>query len=990
MAPAQVATTGSIVVVVEDEAGGRVPGATIIAEAVDSVSKREATANERGEATLLRLAPSTQYVVTTSLTGFGTVRSENVLVRSGQVTNVFVALQVAAMEEEITVSAESPLVDTTSATTGQDVTLQLTESLPTGRSYQSYLQLVPGVSPVDPVDPSSPASKSGLNYRDLKGESGISRDNLYYLDGINVTDVETGLAGADLNTEIIQEQKVITGAIPAEFVGVPGLVSSVVTKSGSNSYHGSVNYFTQNDSLVAEDQNAPDQTFSRFDTALTLGGPIIRDKAWFFGSYRRLSQDVDVASLDDPDTNLRTVEDRADQWYGRATFSPTNNDTLVLTFMNDPRNRSGSTDRSETNARSSGLETGGNRYNGRYTRLLGQSFVAELSFAKHNGQQSEVSTIREIYNTVVYRATDDRTLADEQLGGLGEDITDERDSRLYKGSFQWNLGEHIVKGGFELESRDQFRDENYIDGAHYDASLANNLSGITAGELSTGSFSDSNFDPFNTSDLEGFLRTVNGLPNSGDFYALYDVNGDGTITAAELGATMVFDSTSGNPNGRVNYGRREQVQAGSNELGTEGISLYLQDNFQILDRVVVNAGVRAERWQHFATTGELIADFDWTFAPRVSVVYDLMGDGRQKVSAYYGKYYDPIRTNMTQFAGTLTGRILEEQVWANGQWVNFRTRGGDVQQDAFFAPTTKTPWTDDLQLGYQIDLGENMSFEVIGTKRRTRDLLEDYDLSLYAYATDGSTGYPGPLDHPDSLWLGLDYFEFDTNGDGVFDNPGSNFVIATLEGGKRDYKGIELTFRKRYADNWQALVSYTLNDAEGNSNSDSNADFQGDTLELDPRAPNQFADQPGLIRHIFKAAGSYRFDFGLELGMVYNWNSGTLASRTYKAFRRNLPIQVDAGQEFEFAGFSNRWLAPDAVGTLTNPSWGILDLRVQYVRDLGENIRSELFVDIFNAFDNQDATRNVDLVAGEGGTAFGQGLIFARPRRLFLGARLSF
>src|SRR5690606_40379480 len=113
-------------------------------------------------------------------------------------------------------------------------TLELTESLPTGRSYQSYLQLVPGVMPDDPQVPGNPASKSGLNYSDIGGEVGVSRDNVYYFDGINVTDPLTGTFGANLNTEIIQEQKVITGAIPAEFVGAPGLIANVVTKSGSN------------------------------------------------------------------------------------------------------------------------------------------------------------------------------------------------------------------------------------------------------------------------------------------------------------------------------------------------------------------------------------------------------------------------------------------------------------------------------------------------------------------------------------------------------------------------------------------------------------------------------------------------------------------------------------------------------------------------------------------------------------------------------------
>jgi hypothetical protein len=320
----------------------------------------------------------------------------------------------------------------------------------------------------------------------------------------------------------------------------------------------------------------------------------------------------------------------------------------------------------------------------------------------------------------------------------------------------------------------------------------------------------------------------------------------------------------------------------------------------------------------------------------------------------------------------------------DNQWVTYRTRGGPVQQDAFFAPTTKTPYTDDFSAGYQADLGRNMSAEVNYTYRRTRDILEDYDLSLFAYATNGTTAYTGPLDDPQSLWLGLDYF-------GYTENPGSNFVIATLNGGKRNYQGVDFIFRKRYSDNWQLLGSYSYNWAKGNTNSDSNADFQGDVLYLDPLAPNSYARQPGTVPHVFKAAGSYMFSKGIELGAAYRWNSGTIASRTAIDSNRNLPVQVpDPG--YVYAGVLDRWLEPDAIGSIQNPSWGQLDFRVQYKLRFQQmqGLGAEFFADIFNVFDNQDSIRNQDLVAGAGGTAFGEPIRFNDPRRFFLGARLTF
>jgi hypothetical protein len=336
---------------------------------------------------------------------------------------------------------------------------------------------------------------------------------------------------------------------------------------------------------------------------------------------------------------------------------------------------------------------------------------------------------------------------------------------------------------------------------------------------------------------------------------------------------------------------------------------------------------------------------------------------------------------MTNFAGTLTGSIIEEQVWvtALNKYVTYRTRGGPTVQDAFFSPTTQTPYTDDLQFGYAVDLGNNMSFDAVYYNRRSRDILEDYDLELYA----DPNGYPGPIDDPNSLFLGYDYF-------GYTENPGSNFVIGTLEGGKRNFQGLEFVFRKRFANRWQSLLSYNWNDAKGNTNSDSNADFQGDVDYLDPRAPNQYATQPGLIRHLLKGAASYQFDFGLQLGGTFNWNSGTVASRTFLSSGRNLPVRVPATEAFQFAGYTNRWLAPDSVGSLTNPGWGQIDLRAQYNRVLTGDLSAEFFVDLFNVLNNQSAIREQDLVAGQGSNAFGDEILWVNPRRAFLGARVKF
>lgn len=976
-------TTGTIQVIVTDNTGAPLPGVTVTAAAEDVSTTRTDVTGADGMVNLISLAPSTRYVVDANLEGFGKAQTRNVNVRSAQTATVRMTLTMAAVSESITVTADAPIVDTTSAATGQELTLELTESLPTGRSYQSYLELVPGVMP---GRAGNPASRSGVNYSDIAGDLGQSTDNFYYIEGINVTDPVTGTFGANLNTEIIQEQKVLTGGIPAEFAGAPGLLSSVVTKAGSNNFSGSVNYYTQNEGLVADNEHSAQESFSTYDTAVTLGGPIMRDKAWFFGSYRIIQREDDVTAQDTL-ALLRTVENESRQAFGKLSWQVTDKDRLALTYTDDPTEISGQRTRTVLNSRDFAQEQGGSRFIAEYNRVFSSNFLLDLAGGKHNGEVSRSPAINEIRNTAIFQTADVRTLADEQLGGEGNQNIDERDTDFYKGSveglFDTNWGSHTLKFGGEAEEHINFRNSNFVGGAQY-ASLAGKYigAGITAGDISAGGWSVLEFDVFNASDFGGLINTINASPDRAFFYNLLDLNHDGTISSAEAAQAIRFNATTGNPHGIVNYQRDVQTAEGPQETTTDGLVFYLQDTWQ-MGKWAVNLGVRAERWEHFATTGENIFTFDWTYAPRISAIYDLLGNGRQKVSAYYGRYYDPIRLNMTNFAGTLTGRIIEEQLWIQDRWVTYRTRGGPVVQDAFFAPTTKTPYTDEYQLSYQIDLGRNMSFETNLVRRHTRDILEDYDLHIYADEEGYDEGFgAGNVDAANSLWLGYDYF-------GYTQNPGSNFVIATLAGGKRDYDGLDLIFRKRFGNNWQMLSSYTWSDAKGNTNSDSNADFQGDVLFLDPRAPNQYGRQPGSIEHLFKVAGSYRAFNRLELGAVYNWNSGAYSSRTFRASGRNLPLRVPTAAAYEFGGVKARWIEEGAVGGVKNPAYGTLDLRAQWNQPIARTTL-ELFLDIFNVLDDQATIRTQDLVAGIGGVSFGQPLTFVEPRRFYVGARLLF
>jgi hypothetical protein len=400
------AIQGSITVTVVDEDGGAIPGATIEAVSDDTLSRRSAATDESGTALLRSMAPASNYVVTTTMDGFNGARNENVLVRAGQNTPIRVTLSLASVTEELVVTAESPVVDITSAQTGQDITLDLTESLPTARTYQDYLQLVPGVqaSVVDADGNDNPASRSGVNYSDIGGEVGSSSDNFYYFEGINVTDGVAGTSGANINTEIIQEQSVVTGGLEAQFVGATGLVSNVITKSGGNDFSGSVNYYFQNDSLVDDNDNRQNASFSTYDTAFTLGGPVVKDKAWFFTSYRLVNREEDV--VDPNNVFLRTVTREDDQIFGKLTWATSQSGLLTGIYLSDPWDRDGSFNDQRVNNRDITADRGGDRFTATYSHVF-NSVVLDLGFADNSFDQDTLPASLDTRNDINFRAADD-------------------------------------------------------------------------------------------------------------------------------------------------------------------------------------------------------------------------------------------------------------------------------------------------------------------------------------------------------------------------------------------------------------------------------------------------------------------------------------------------------------------------------------------------------------------------------------------------------
>ncbi|MEQ8205439.1 MAG: TonB-dependent receptor, partial [Woeseia sp.] len=580
------ADTGTLRVSVTDGSGNPLAGATVTASTSESLGQKSGVTDSNGEVRLAGLDPSDAYVVTINADGYQPVRNENVLVVSERTFNLPYSLQAAsgaAIEEIVTYGRSDlgQLVDTSSALQATDVTLDLTESLPTARNYQAYLQLAPTTKPTLNGNPSS---KSGVNYSDVVdangNTAGTSSDNVYYIDGVNITDNLTGTFGANFNSEIIQEQQIITGGVPAEYEGGQGLISRVITKSGSNEFHGSVNYYTQSDSLVADNKHLEDATFSTFDTAFTLGGPIIKDKLWFFSSLQRKERDEDIV---DPVTGtvLRTVETKEDLGFVKLTWQPTENDRFVAEFFNDPYTRSGSANTTVVQNRDIARVQGGDNYKLEYSHAW-ENFILTANIVSHEGELSNTAANDTSRNDVAYTgaAAVGITNADTQKGGSGSNTITFRNKESVNLIAEYFLdtayGSHEFKAGYSQVTNEYNRDLIYTgDGAQY-SSMGIGNSGLTLADYTSGTWTGDR--DVSEDDYQRIIDAMAASPDSAYFLGLLDSDSSGVIDAAEMGA-LVLNSAAGNPNGEVNVYKIEQTEAGPTNFKTEGDVFFIQDSW---------------------------------------------------------------------------------------------------------------------------------------------------------------------------------------------------------------------------------------------------------------------------------------------------------------------------------------------------------------------------------------------------------------------------
>ena len=276
--------TGVIDGRVVDESKAPVPGASVTAKNVATGLTRSTVSSALGTYRIEFLPPGA-YEVSAELPGFATVVTKGVQVQVASSTSIDINMKVAALAETVSVTAESPMVQTTRSDVGQVINSTLVENMPlSGRRFQDLSLLVPGTRPSNYYDPTK-TEVGGISYGGMTGRA----VNITVDGGDNNDGVVRGLL-QQFSEDAIQEYKVTTGRYSAEYGRSTGGVVNVITKSGTNTLHGSGFLFGRNDTLNAEtffekQTNAGKQPFQQQQTGGTVGGPFKKDVAHYFVAY---------------------------------------------------------------------------------------------------------------------------------------------------------------------------------------------------------------------------------------------------------------------------------------------------------------------------------------------------------------------------------------------------------------------------------------------------------------------------------------------------------------------------------------------------------------------------------------------------------------------------------------------------------------------------------------------------------------------------------
>jgi outer membrane receptor protein involved in Fe transport len=1030
IAGAQTSTTGSIEGTVADATGAVVPGATVKASSPNLIRAQTAISDSQGRYRFSNLPPGKYAVTVESANGFAKFEQANIDVNLSKTTAVEIKLQAQGTSATVEVTAATAEIDLTNNTTGTNVTSEQFSNLPTQRTVQSLYTIAPTVSRSGLRDPSGRDRDPSVG-----GSSGP--ENNYILDGVNTTDPAFGGSGANLPFEFVQEVEVKTGAFGAEYGNSTGGIFNVITKSGTNEYHGDAFFYGNPASFVRETKNfsstgAAPNGFSDADGGFDLGGPIKKDKLWFFGAFnpqRRKNQLLSQTSRQDLSN---TVNSRF--YAGKVTYGVNQSHTLTFSTFGDFSKQTGflqtglPADRTARNGFGSDpnsflgtIEAGGHNYTVRMNSTFSPNFIGEFAFGLHYGR---ANTIADPSVANIAQVTDSFAIlqADGTVAPLTQTniaFTGDANNGLLLGyvkSPNGLLQRNFIRQGFGLvgpqdrnrwELSAKFQNNYQRHTIKYGFSYHRNIYNITSvstgpaqtfgnpAGLSIATPDNLNLTGFRVTNSFGICTTrTNQIVCPFD-----DVTAYASMIAANAGYAGAITSTditgaelTNNPF-LVLTGVRVRDFKNIADTHTNVQSFYLQDEFKLTRNIQINGGLRFDYQQGIGNQGIEYIKLNQTFhnmQPRVGVIWDFTGNGRGKVFANYAKFIEaPIPLDLNVRAGSVDSQTdknfnVNQYSAPNGSNIVPGIRD-DTTIGAVNLGASPTPIDSGLRpqtvheatLGFEYELKRNLTVGVRGIYRAQGDVIED-----------------GSFDDGDT------YFLF---------NPGRNYAGSTEQlacnnpsigcfgRARRYYRALEFSATRRFSNNWQLFASYVYSSLIGNYE----GLFRNDTGQADPNITslfdlvslldNTYGRLPNDRPHQLKFDGTYRWPFKLTSSISFRAQSGI-------PFDALIPHQVYGDDE----GFE----VPR--GTAINPLTGSnrtpmsynMDIGLAYPIAVGEGKEFRLQLDWFNLTNAQRAVRQdtsklidsgaIPVVPPVPNQNFGEGIIFQYPSAVRLGLKFKF
>ncbi len=1006
----QTSNTGSITGVVKDQSGAVVSGATVKAINLATGVARTTTSSDSGAYELTALVPA-NYRIEVEAQGFAKYTQESVTVNVLSRVTIDPELKPGGASEQVTVTGQStPLVETTKTEVSGVIDQRQMENLPVnGRSFASLATLIPGATLQGSFDP----TKARVGTFSVGGSTG--RNLNISIDGADNKDNAVGGILQNFTMEGIQEFALSTQRFSAANGRSGGALLSVVSKSGSNDIHGSAFGFFRDESLnanapklLAEETpelfpNAADAVkppFGRQQFGGSIGGPFIKDKAFWFGAYERTRERGNSIVRSDAFEQIQFLEPLGyqavqflpqpfndHQYTIKTDFNITDSHSLSVRFAG--QNNNALNDQAGFLVVATDLSGGNESLNDIYNlagtwtwtvspRILNQFLYAFSDFDNRINATTDLDLLAFPLGVLVGRNGNVPQQTIQRKNQFRDDLT-------------WTKGRHGLKFGIDytwvptLGGLFAFNSAPEYDFFFDPADIAQNLNQFPQG--------------FNTSQVRPGPITCSLIGVPGCSQA--DLAGIGVVAAVVLsGGDPRFDLRN----------------------GADQISWYVQDDWKVTPRFTLNIGLRydvdlgfvdsdfADRnraFRFFQIIGHpygqrTVKDDTNNFGPRIGLAWDINGSGRSVLRAGYGIYYDQSFLNVPLFAVQQSNDEIYATFFNDGPNLSLASPPPSIprplsnplagSRGRMLDPDFEAPYTQQFNVGFAQELWRNASIEfdfvhILGLHEFTQlDANPRIGPRLGSQREDANP--PRLLAAAIAANAAALQAEFGTS------NPFAQIRVAQSDGRSR-YDAFTVAFKKRYSNKYQLNAHYTLSRAEGwfGIISDFGLQPQNPFNKFDRDADFGYSGEDE--RHRFVVSGVFDLPWDFQVSPILQLSS----ARPYSLFPEGGAVDINRDgvvndRETRDGNDQNK-LPP---GTERGDNFAQVNLRVSKFFNFTESMKLGLFFEAFNVFNTGNFGNQFDGTVGNptfrkavnffGATGFSEPI--GIPFQAQFGARFTF